>query len=68
MRNALAVPWLGLEAFTAEGPGSIPGRGTKIPQTTQYSQEKRKKYYETRSNRKLSNRKTSKSWPQVYSR
>ena len=30
--NSLAVQWLGLRAFTAEGPGSIPGRGTKIPQ------------------------------------
>ena len=30
--NSLAVQWLGLGAFTAVGPGSIPGRGTKIPQ------------------------------------
>ena len=29
--NPLVVPWLGLSAFTAEGPGSIPGGGTKIP-------------------------------------
>ena len=29
------VQWLGLGASTAEGPGSIPGRGTKIPQATQ---------------------------------
>ena len=28
------VQWLGLCAFTAEGPGSIPGRGTKILQAT----------------------------------
>ena len=27
-----AVQWSGLCAFTAEGPGSIPGRGTKILQ------------------------------------
>ena len=26
------VQWLGLRALTAEGPGLIPGRGTKIPQ------------------------------------
>ena len=26
------VQWLGLRAFTAEGAGSIPGQGTKIPQ------------------------------------
>ena len=33
-----AVQWLGLGAFTAEGPGSIPGWGTKIPQVAQRSQ------------------------------
>ena len=32
MGNSLVVQWLGLHAFTAEGPGSIPGWGTKIPQ------------------------------------
>ena len=32
--NSLVVQWLGFCAFTAEGPGSIPGRGTKIPQAT----------------------------------
>ena len=30
--NSLAVQLLGLCAFAAESPGSIPGRGTKIPQ------------------------------------
>ena len=25
------MQWLGVGAFTAGGPGSIPGRGTKIP-------------------------------------
>ena len=31
--NSLAVQWLvGLCALTAEGPGSTPGWGTKIPQ------------------------------------
>ena len=30
--NFLAVQWLGLGGFTAGGLGSIPGRGTKIPQ------------------------------------
>ena len=30
--NSLAVQWLGLCALTAKGPGSIPSRGTKIPQ------------------------------------
>ena len=32
--NSLMVQWLGLHAFTAKGPGSIPGQGTKIPQAT----------------------------------
>ena len=29
-----AVQWLRLQASTAVGAGSIPGRGTKIPQAT----------------------------------
>ena len=33
--NSLAVQWLGLCAFTAEGPGSFPDRGTKILQAMQ---------------------------------
>ena len=32
MGNPLEVQWLGLHTLTAEGQGSIPGRGTKIPQ------------------------------------
>ena len=31
--------WLGVGAFTAEGPGSIPGWGTEIPQATQHGQK-----------------------------
>ena len=38
--NSLAVQWLGHGAFTAEGAGSIPGQGTKIPQTLGLSGEK----------------------------
>ena len=34
MGNFLAVQWLGLHAFTAEGSGSIPGQETKILQAT----------------------------------
>ena len=30
--NSLVVQWLGPCAFTAEGPGSVPGWGAKIPQ------------------------------------
>ena len=46
--------WLGLRTFTAEGPGSIPGRGTKIPQATQCSQKKKKRKEEERSDQRLS--------------
>ena len=38
-RNSLAVQRLGLGTFTAEGLGSIPGQGTKIPQATQHGQK-----------------------------
>ena len=34
------VQWLGLRAFTAEGPGSVPGQGTKIPQAARHGQKK----------------------------
>ena len=33
--NFLTVQWLGLGTFTGKGPSSVPGRGTKIPQTVQ---------------------------------
>ena len=39
--NSLAVQWLGLSAFTAEGPGSIPGQGTSILQAARHSQKKK---------------------------
>ena len=39
--NSLAVQWLGLLAFTVEGTGSIPGRGTKIPQSARHGQKKK---------------------------
>ena len=39
--NSLAVPWFGLQAFNANGPGSVPAGGTKIPQVTQCSQKKK---------------------------
>ena len=29
--NSLVVQWLGLCILTTEGPGSIPGQGSKIP-------------------------------------
>ena len=36
------VQWLGLCAFTAEGVGSIPSQGTKIPQAAWCSQKQKK--------------------------
>ena len=41
--HSLVVEWLELHAFTAEGPGSIPDRGTKIQQAARCSQKKKKK-------------------------
>ena len=35
--HSLVVQGLGLSAFTAEGPSSILGQGTKIPQATSHS-------------------------------
>ena len=40
--NSPALQWLGLCAFTAEGMGSIPGRGTKIPQDMHQGQKLKK--------------------------
>ena len=41
--NSLAVQWLGLYTFTAEGMGLIPGRGTKTLQAMQHDQKFKKK-------------------------
>ena len=40
--NSLVVQWLELQTFTAEGVGSVPGWGPKIPQAMQCSQNKTK--------------------------
>ena len=40
--NSLVVQWLGLCAFTAEGVGLIPGRGTKISQPAHRAAKKNK--------------------------
>ena len=37
------VQWLGIHAFTAKGPGSIPGQRTEIPQAMQHSQKTKQK-------------------------
>ena len=39
--NSLVVQWLGLCAFTVEGPGSVPGQGNKILQATQCGQKQK---------------------------
>nr|XP_058938824.1 ubiquitin-ribosomal protein eS31 fusion protein-like [Kogia breviceps] len=41
--NFLVVQWLGLCTLTAEGPGSIPGWETKIPQATRPKEKKRER-------------------------
>ena len=38
LKTVLVVQWFGLHVFTAEGLGSIPGGGTKIPQAAQVGQ------------------------------
>ena len=35
--DSLVVQWLEFHTLTAEGPGSIPGQGTNIPQAAQHS-------------------------------
>ena len=53
--NSLAVQWSGLGTFTAEGLGSIPGQGTKIPQAMWCGQNKTKqkqKAKQTNNNKK----------------
>lgn len=37
--NSLLVHWLGLYGLTAEGPGSFPGWGIKIPQVEWHGQK-----------------------------
>ena len=47
--NSLVVQWLGLCTFTAEGPGSIPGQGAKIPQAKKKKEKKRKRNHSLNS-------------------
>ena len=37
----MAVQWWGLRALTAQGVGSVPGQGTKIPETAQHSKKQK---------------------------
>ena len=43
VKNSLAMQWLVLCVFTAMGPGSVPGRGTKIPQAAWHGQKTKRK-------------------------
>ena len=52
----LAVQWLGLQASTAGGTGSIPGHGTKIPHAAQHNWKKK---IEKRKKRNVQNRQIS---------
>jgi len=40
LRDSLAFQWLGVDAFTAVGPGSILSRETKILEAIWYSKKK----------------------------
>ena len=48
---SLAVQWLGLQALTAKGAGSIPGQRTKILQTMQPKKKKQKERKKILQNR-----------------
>lgn len=39
----MAIRWLGLHAFTVEGPGSVPSWGTQIAQAVRGGKKKTKK-------------------------
>ena len=41
--NFLAVQWLGLHTFTAEGPSSVPGQGTKLCSVAKKKKKREKK-------------------------
>lgn len=43
VRNSLTIQWLGLCAFAAESPGSIPDWGPKIPQDAWHSQQQQRR-------------------------
>ena len=59
--SSLVVQWLGL-CFTAEGLGSIPGPGTKIPQAMWHGQ----KIKEKKKRKTLVYKLLRKSIPQCY--
>ena len=45
VENSPVIQWLGVHHFTTKGMGSIPGRGTKIPQIAWHGQMKQKKFF-----------------------
>ena len=60
MENSLVPQWLGLCAFTAKDPGSIPGWETKISQPAQCGQKKF--FFLYQSNRKSKREKCTFKW------
>ena len=42
-RNSLEVQWLELHAFTAKGPGSVPGWGAKILRAERHGPKKKRR-------------------------
>ena len=51
--TSLVVQWLRLRASNAGGVGSISGGRTKIPQTAQCGQKKKKSYHLNKDNLKI---------------
>ena len=54
--NSLEVQWLGLWALTAGGLGSIPGRGTKIPQAAQCGQKQQQQQQQQKNPKETKNK------------
>ena len=48
------VQWLGLSAFTAQGAGSIPGQGTKIPHAKRSGQKIKTNFKKKKKNERQS--------------
>ena len=65
--NPLLIQQLGLDAFTANGQGSTPGCGTKIPQVPQHGQTKPQKDYWGGNNSESLNTK-QRNWKQAEDR
>ena len=65
-RNSLAVQWLGPCALTAEGPGSVSGRGANIPQASWHGQRKKRKENVLHQKDGISKTQVSHSKPKIH--